>query len=358
VVARLWRTALSSVTAPAMAALMMMPLMGCSSYIFRTFDVDSGENLSIDARQRVVLVTHQGGKTRDRTVVCAEPSPDVLTAQAASGSASGAATLPAAEQGGTGQSSFSGSIAGASSEAAASIAMRSQTIQLLRDGLFRACEAYMNGGIDQHQYNVVLLNIHKLMVTLLGVDAIGGMPTTPAVTLGVAGKADDQAAIESRAAAQADTKSVQAEAAANIVLAANARSSAPDLCISLLASGELRLDDPGQRAVLERCDHLLAAVVNNLVNRTRQPTRSYKMSQPQPAPAAAPELAATKQPHNKQPPKRVAVVSTARIERTTGSRAAETASAPELTFQPRWPAFSASPSLPCEIALNCDPSFN
>jgi hypothetical protein len=357
VAARRWRTAISSVMAPAMAALTMMPLMGCSSYIFRTFDVDSGENLSIDARQRVVLVTHQGGKTRDRTVVCAEPSPDVLTAQAASGSVSGAATLPAAEQGGTGQSSFSGSIAGASSEAAA-IAMRSQTIQLLRDGLFRACEAYMNGGIDQHQYNVVLLNIHKLMITLLGVDAIGGMPTTPAVTLGVAGKADDRAANESPAAGQPDTKSVQAEATANIVLAANARSSAPDLCISLLASGELRLDDPGQRAVLERCDRLLAAVVNNLVNRTRRPIRSYKMSQPQAAPAAAPELAQTKQPHNKQPPKKVAVAGTARIERTAGSRTAETAAARELTFQSRWPDFSASPSLPCEIALNCDPSFN
>jgi len=276
----------------------------------------------------------------------------VLTARAASGSASGAATLPTAAGGGTEQSSFSGSVAGASSEAAASIAMRSKTIQLLRDGLFRACEAYMNGGIDQHQYNVVLLNIHKLMITLLGVDAIGGMATTPAVALGVAGKAGDQVAIESRAAEQADTKSVQAEAAANIVLAANARSSAPDLCISLLASGELRLDDPGQRAVLERCDRLLAAVVNNLVNRTGQPIRSYKMSQPQAAPAAAPELAATKLPQKK------VAASTTRIEHTVGSRAAEIASAPDSTFRSRWPDISTSPSLPCEIALNCDPSFN
>ena len=73
------------------------------------------------------------------------------------------------------------------------------------------CTAVL-GGIDQHQYNVVLLNIHKLMITLLGVDAIGGMPTTPAVALSVAGKADDQAAIESRAGGQADTKPVQAEA--------------------------------------------------------------------------------------------------------------------------------------------------
>ena len=350
--ARLRRTAIFSVMAPAVAALTMMSLTGCTSYIFRTFDVDRGDNLSIDARQRVVLVTHKGGKTRDRTVVCTEPSPDALTAQAASGSASGSATLPSAAEGATGQSSFSGSIAGASSEAAASIAMRSQTIQLLRDGLFRACEAYMNGAIDQHQYNIVLLNIDKLMITLLGVDAIGGTPTTAAVTLGIAGKAGDQVPIESRAAGQTGTKSVQAEAAANIVLAANAHSSVPTLCISLLASGELRLDDPGQRALLERCDRLLAGVVNNLVNREQQPAQSYKMSQPEPAPAAAPEAAATKPPQKKVAARKMP------IEHTVDGRVAEIAAAADSTFRSRWPDTFTSPSVPCAIASGCDPSFH
>jgi hypothetical protein len=330
VAARLWRTAISTVMAPGMAALAMTPLTGCANYIFRTFDIDRGENLSVDARQRVVLVTHNGGKTHDRTVVCTEPSPDVLAAQAVSGSANGAATLPSAAEGATGQSSFSGSIAGASSEAAASIAMRSQTIQLLRDGLFRACEAYMKGAIDQQQYNIVLFDMDRQIITALGLDAIGG---TPAV-------------------GQAGTKSVESEALANIVLAANARSSDLNACISVLASGQLRLDDPGDHAVLVRCDRLLAAAVNNLVYHVQEPVQSYKVSQQQAAPAAAPGLAATNLPRKK------VAGSATRIERTVGSRAAEIASAPEPTFQSRWYDFSTSPPLPCEIVLNCDPPLN
>ena len=66
---------------------------------------------------------------------------------------------------------------------AASLAMRTQTIQLLRDGYYRLCEAYMNGAIDQHQYNIVLLNIDRVMVTLLGVDGIAGTKNVAPVSI-------------------------------------------------------------------------------------------------------------------------------------------------------------------------------
>ncbi len=292
--ARLRRTAISGVIAPVLVVLALMPLMGCTNYIFRQFDVDRGQSLSIDAKQRVVLVTHKGGKTGDRTIVCAEPSPDALSAQAASGNASGNVNLPAGTPGGPSQGSGSGSAAWASSEAAASIAMRSQTVQLLRDGLFRACEAYLNGAIDQHQYNVALLNIDKLMVTLMGVDAIGGTHVAPAVTL--AAGANAQAGGAGAASnGQAGAKDVQAEAIANILLSSNAHSSTPALCMSLLASGELRLDNPGQYALLQRCDALLAGTMHNLVNRPQMPAPQYKVSFPAraaAAPANAPVAAA------------------------------------------------------------------
>jgi len=155
--------------------------MGCANYIFRSFDLDRGESLSVDAKQRLVLVTHKGGKTGDRKIVCAEPSPDAYAATAASASASSAFSLPGAAN--TPGTNAGFGFAGARSEAAASLAMRTQTIQLLRDGLYRACEAYMNGAIDQYQYNIVLLNIDRLMITLLGVDAIGGTQKTPATTI-------------------------------------------------------------------------------------------------------------------------------------------------------------------------------
>ncbi len=289
--ARLRRTALAGVLRHVTVALAVLPMMGCANYIFRPFNIDSGTSLSVDAMQRMVLVTHKGGKSGDRLVVCTEPSPDAISALAASGSANVSGTLPSATPGGPSQGSGAGSGSFAMSEAVASIAMRTQTIQLLRDGLFRACEAYMNGAIDQHQYNVVLLNIDRLMVTLLGVDAIGGMGMVAPVTIGAT--PSGVSAQAGRAAAPGSSaNTVQSEAMANIVMSANAHSSLPALCISLMASGELRLDNPGHHAVLARCDYLLAGTMNNIVNRPPAPPPTFKASRPPPLAAAPPQPAA------------------------------------------------------------------
>jgi hypothetical protein len=240
----------SWLTAIVTSAVTALPLLGCADHIFRPFDVDRGESLSVDARQRVILVTHKGGRTRDRTIVCTEPSPDAATGgRFASGNV--AASLPPAAPG----KDVQVAAATASSEATALIAMRTQTVQLLRDGLYRACEAYMNGAIDQHQYNIVLLNIDKLMVTLLGVDAVGAMQ-----------------------AKSQEAKEVQAEALTDMLSTTSAQSSAPALCISLLASGQLRLDNPGQQAVLARCDYLLAGTFEHLVRQQQAPAAQYVAS--------------------------------------------------------------------------------
>ncbi|MGE0024282.1 MAG: hypothetical protein AB7S70_11700, partial [Hyphomicrobium sp.] len=133
---------------------------GCSNYIFETFDIDDNESLSIDAKQRLVLNTHEGGKTRDRKIVCAEPSPDALTATSAAASGGAAFTVPGAAT----ENAKEAQLAAAYSrgETAGSLGLRTQTIQLLRDGLYRACEAYMNGAIDQFQYNIILTNVNRM----------------------------------------------------------------------------------------------------------------------------------------------------------------------------------------------------
>src|SRR5712692_3916288 len=85
------------------AVLSLSFLTGCANYIFKSFDIDQGnESLSLDAKQRVILVTERGGRMRDRKVVCAEPSPDALSATAASFSGSAAVTIPTAQGGGAG----------------------------------------------------------------------------------------------------------------------------------------------------------------------------------------------------------------------------------------------------------------
>jgi len=281
--------------ARALVVLAALGLSGCSNSIFRTFNIDNNESLSIDAHQRAIVVTHTGGKTRDRTVVCAEPSPDAMTARAAamSGSASGSGTAP----GGAGPVKAAGNFSYESSEAAASIGLRTQTVQLMRDGLYRACEAYMNGAIDQHQYHLILANLDKSMVTLLGVDAIAGTARAPAtvVTTGP----DGQPGAPEQAWSYGPADGVQAEAITNVLLNASSQSAMASMCLSLLASGELRVDNPGQNAVLARCDTLLDGTVSNLVKQPPRPAPPYRMTlpPPMPPPASAPAAAAEPPPH-------------------------------------------------------------
>ena len=295
------------------AVLSFSFLTGCANYIFKTFDIDQGnESVSLDAKQRVLLVTERGGRNRDRKIVCAEPSPDALSASAASFSGAAAVTIPTAQGTSTGNASGSGGLAGGSSESVASLAMRTQTIQLLRDGYYRLCEAYMNGAIDENQYNVVLVNIDKLMVTLLGIDGIAGTrnvapvtisavapPTKSSAQLGAPGAEGDVGnSAEAKNEIKADVTitqvgAVQSEAIANIVLAANSHIAYPGLCISLLASGDLRWDNPGQRSVLKRCDYLLNGVAyiagTNRVPVHPTPT-SYKVTKNAADAQGAPKL--------------------------------------------------------------------
>src|ERR671918_468424 len=99
-------------------AVTSIPLIaGCTPPIFKTVDVDQGHGYSIDAQQRLILVTDEGGPNGDQRIVSAEPSPDALTAQAAA----------IAAQGGTPTVGIG--FGGGSSEAAASIGLRTQTIQ-------------------------------------------------------------------------------------------------------------------------------------------------------------------------------------------------------------------------------------
>ncbi|HJQ56398.1 MAG TPA: hypothetical protein VJ890_05805 [Vineibacter sp.] len=161
-----------------MAVGVAASVVACDGTIFKSFDLRSGQSLSIDARQRLVLVGDRqvsrrlddGSYHRDR-VVCTEPSPDALVAKAAAIAASATNAQVAA------------SLGGSISEAAASIGVRTPTIQLLRDGLFRACEAYLNGAIDKEEYHTILFNYDRVMTALIIIEAVAGFKLQPPVTI-------------------------------------------------------------------------------------------------------------------------------------------------------------------------------
>ncbi len=114
----------------------------------------------------VRIITERTHPVLRNTVLCTEPSPDVAKALAA--------TAALTAQGGNGTASGSLGASGASAEALVELAGRSSALLALRDGLFRACEAYANGVIGQDDYALVISRYSQVMTTLfLGQDITG-----------------------------------------------------------------------------------------------------------------------------------------------------------------------------------------
>jgi len=172
------RKSISSFTILASLSVMLAACDG--STIYRKSDLGGVQTLSIDAKQRLVLVgtrtEEDGTKTR---VVCAEPSPDALVAQAAVLSASGAY-----KQGSTDAPSAGGNLGVGLQESASSIGLRTQSIQILRDGYYRLCESYMNSAISTEEYNRVVMNIDTFINVALAIDGLGNAKSAPAVAIG------------------------------------------------------------------------------------------------------------------------------------------------------------------------------
>jgi hypothetical protein len=162
------------------ASLTCLVLVACSNgggTIYRKDTLGDTQVLSLDARQRLVI---QSGTGKDR-VICTEPSPDAIVAQAAQIAASGRGTFAG--------NPVNAALAASQSEAAASIAMRTQSIQLLRDGYFRLCEAYMNHVMPKWQYQATITFVDEFIATVVAIEAIGGIVQTAPVTVFAGGKA-------------------------------------------------------------------------------------------------------------------------------------------------------------------------
>ncbi len=132
--------------------------LGCTNTIFKKFDVVETESVSVDAKQRAIIVTE--GEDGVRKIFCAEPSPDALSAFGASLSA------------GIGYKEIEGHLDQTLAESVKALGDRNATIQLLRDGLYRACEAFANQALDQFQYSQIVAKYENIMVTLLAIEQL------------------------------------------------------------------------------------------------------------------------------------------------------------------------------------------
>lgn len=141
--------------------MLIVVLSGCANFnsISRTNWLGDNNNTAIhlDAQQRLVLSKNNMDK------ICAEPNPDAMAAYAA---ALGLGVqMP--RLGG-------GSLAQGGSSSISDIGLRTQSITLMRDVLYRICEASMNGQITNNHVPTLLGRGMDLTAVVLATEQLTG----------------------------------------------------------------------------------------------------------------------------------------------------------------------------------------
>lgn len=166
-------------------ASLVLTLAGCASTnsIYRPFDTINGTGALVDMKQRAIVVNERmvtesaenasGTPTKyKQRVVCAEPSPDALSAYAAE--LAGNVDNP---------SNIGANFKMASREAAAFVGQRTSSIQILRDSMYRVCENYANGGMEAEHYELMMRRYQRLAVAMMAIEQLTHAASPPPVFL-------------------------------------------------------------------------------------------------------------------------------------------------------------------------------
>ena len=133
----------------------------------RSIDLNGG-SVAMDVKQRVVFSQKRppdkdnkgDAKANSAIVVCAEPSPDALTVLGVSGGLSL----------NNGQS-VTNATAGLS-ESGAFVGLRTQSIQLLRDAMYRLCEGYASGAVTDTDFAAMQRRYQSTMMGLIAIEQL------------------------------------------------------------------------------------------------------------------------------------------------------------------------------------------
>lgn len=156
-----------------------------------TFNMTPPTAHGTGAKTRLITTTTPGsgssqGRITPNQIICAEPSPD--TASSLSTAITAAFSGSGSSQGQGISAAAAGQFGKALSESLVQMTERTATIQLLRDGLHRACEAYANGAISDITYALIISRIDEVMVTMMTSElAAGAVGRRLAATSGQAG---------------------------------------------------------------------------------------------------------------------------------------------------------------------------
>ena len=177
----------------------MITLSGCANIqtVSRSstipFGATKGRAIHLDAQQR--LVVFAAGK------FCAEPSPDALAAYASALGVSGS-RLP--------KETIAAS--SALSSMAGSIGLRTQSITLMRDSLYRTCEASLNKNLSDSQVAVLMARSQDLTAVILAIEQLTGAVAAPPITLAGSGSASAAATLMANTEALKQARAAEGKA--------------------------------------------------------------------------------------------------------------------------------------------------
>jgi hypothetical protein len=158
-----------------------------SIFRYKRLDAGGAALVTVDAKQRAILIgsestsTTQDQKTSTVNIrkFCSEPSPDVFSviaqALSAGGTLSKSADPKAVEM--ALDAAFS------SAEQGATIP-RTQTVNMLRELMFRTCERYLNGGIGSLELPIQAARDQRLIVSILAIESLTGAVTPKPLVIG------------------------------------------------------------------------------------------------------------------------------------------------------------------------------
>jgi hypothetical protein len=144
--------------------------------------------VSVDAKQRFVwtpkrpvrfleseIQTPTGNQyiyaINQQDIVCAEPSPDAVSAFAASLSAKLGVALQKVD--------VNAEMARSITETVQQLTQRTEILQLLRDGYYRACEAYANGMMGEFGYGLMLNQLDSIIMKSVALNVVGQQRPLP-----------------------------------------------------------------------------------------------------------------------------------------------------------------------------------
>ena len=112
--------------------------------------------------------------TQPKYRMCAEPAPDVFSIYALAATAQGNIETNPVAGGAPGQTRAGGNFALSSSETASTIE-RTQTINLMRESMYRTCERYLSGAISAETMQIQAARDQRAMVAILAIEQLTGI---------------------------------------------------------------------------------------------------------------------------------------------------------------------------------------